>query len=351
MARGRGDRMGLLKRAAACLGVAVLAGQLVAVPVRALETDQYYSWGRTLADSGEAINAKVNFELRAALAEVNAKDGGRSTQCREILDVVKARYTMFIFQRIELWAARTETLSRIPSTPDEEFSYRKNWIYSQLAWYDLARSVPPSPTVEVDGIRFGTDKLSHFFSEGHWYYKWYDAARADGAPREAAEELAVRRGVALETTVLGGFISGVMSVGDLEANYQGLRFYQGLCEGDAPALALGEAGWTLRQPFDLRPYLSPEWDESYSPNVVRPGRWDRVRPAILLHCPMLLDPAVIALRKSYAARDRETFSEQIVKEMVAAGQLADPVDFGVESLCAEHSARAQVSAGPLDSSQ
>lgn len=343
--------MGVLKRAAACAGVAILAGQLTAAPVSALETDQYYAWGRPLADSGDALNAKVNLELEAALAEVNAVDAGRGTQCREILDVVKARYTMFIFQRIELWAARTEVLARIPATPDEEFAYRQNWIYRDLAWYDLARSVPPSPTLEIDGIRFGTDKISHFFSEGHWYYKWYESALEGGASREAAEELAVRRGIQLETTVLGGFISGVMSVGDLEANYQGLLFYESLCDGEQPLLVHTETGWALREPFDLRPHLSPEWDESYAPNVVRPGRWDRVRGAILSHCPMLLDPSVVALRRYYATRDVETFSERIVREMVAAGTLADPAHFGLDYLCAEQSRQAQVSAAPLGFSQ
>jgi hypothetical protein len=327
-----------------------LLGQLAAAPAHTLETDQYYAWGRPLADSGDALNAKVNLELLAALDDVNAKDRGQTTECREILDVVKARYTMFIFQRIELWAARSETLSRIPASTDEEFAYRRNWIYRDLAWYDLARSVPPSPTIQVDGIRFGTDKLSHFFSEGHWYYGWYEAARRRGATREEAEELAVRRGVALETTVLGGFISGVMSVGDLEANHQGLRFYESLCEGDQPALELTAQGWVLRTPFDLRPYLSPEWDESYAPNVVRPGRWDRIRPAILTHCPMLNDPSVVALRKAYAARDRETFSERVVWEMVEAGELADPKDYSLDHLCAVQRAEAPVTGAPVGSS-
>ena len=330
-----GDRMGLLKRTAKQACALALVLLVLIAPASALETDQYYGWDRPLADSGAGLNAKINFELRAALAEVNAEDAGRGTECREVIDVIKARYTKFIFQKIELWAARTAVLERIPGTRQEELDYRKNWIYRGIAWYDLGRLAPPSPTLEVAGVRLGTDKLSHFFSEGHFYLDWYETARANGASVAEAEELAVRRGVALEMTVLGGVISGVASPGDLEANYQGLLWFVKLCEGEQPDLVRTEAGWQLREPFDLRPYISPEWDESYAPNVVTPGRWVRVKPAIVAHCAELDVPAVRARREAYAKRDTETFTEKVLAQMIQAGQIDDPANYGIERVCAD----------------
>jgi len=325
--------LGILTRANRAAIVAALCALVLASPARALETDQYYAWLRPLADSSEALNAKINFELDAGLAEINAVNGGRDASCRDALEAIHDRYTLFIFQKIELWAQRTAVLSRIPATQEEELEYRKNWIYGGVAWYDLGRTVPPSPTIEIAGVRLGTDKISHFFSEGHYYLDWYDGARARGLSHDEAVEFAVRRGIAIETTVLGGVISGVISPADLEANYQGLDWYIDLCEGERPLLERTEHGWRLREPFDLRPYVSPEWDESYLPNVVLDGRWKHVKPAILSHCAELDEPAVQARRAKYAERDRHTYTERVLDAMIAAGELRDPRDYGIERLC------------------
>jgi hypothetical protein len=320
--------------------------------MRALETDQYYAWRRPLDDSGDALNAKINFEMAIALREINAQNGGRDATCRDVLEAIHSRYTLFIFQKIELWAQRTSVLSRIPADEAEELTYRKNWIYGQVAWYDLGRMAPPSPTIEIAGVRLGTDKISHFFSEGHYYLDWYDGARARGMSHDEAVEFAVRRGIAIETTVLGGVISGVISPADLEANYQGLGWYIDLCEGESPLLDRTEAGWRMREPFDLRPHVSPEWDESYMPNVVLDGRWVHVRPEIERHCAELADPFVQARRQAYAARDTETYTEKILDGMVRNGALADPRDYGIERICAaERPTTASVGAGPPETGQ
>jgi hypothetical protein len=344
--------MGLLKSAARRAGAAALAALALAAPVRALETDQYYAWRRPLADSSEALNAKINFEIDEAMRLVNGDDAGRSATCRDALSAVHDRFTLFIFQKIELWAQRTSVLSRIPVDQTEEFDYRKNWIYGQIAWYDLGRTVPPSPTIEVAGVRFGTDKISHFFSEGHYYLDWYEGARKRGMSHDDAVDFAVRRGIAIETTVLGGVISGVISPADLEANYQGLDWYIDLCEGEQPLLTRGETGWRLREPFDLRPYVSPEWDESYLPNVVLAGRWVHVKPEIERHCAELSDPVVQARREAYAARDQYTYTEAVLDQMVRDGKLENPANYGIERLCAAvHPVAAGVGAGPPSASQ
>jgi hypothetical protein len=344
--------MGILRRAVRRASSLALAWLAFAAPVHALETDQYYAWRRPLADSSDALNAKINFELNEALRGINSDDAGRGASCRDVVEAIHRRYTLFIFQKIELWAQRTSVLSRIPATQSEEFDYRKNWIYGQVAWYDLGRTVPPSPTIEIDGIRLGTDKISHFFSEGHYYLEWYEGARGRGMSHDEAVEFAVRRGIAIETTVLGGVISGVISPADLEANYQGLGWYIDLCDGDAPLLERGEAGWRIREPFDLRPFVSPEWDESYLPNVVLKGRWVHVKPEIERHCAELADPLVQARRAAYVARDKPTYTDGLLEQMVRDGQLENPADYGIEHLCAAAADKtASVATGPPEANQ
>jgi hypothetical protein len=344
--------MGFLSRAARRATAIALSALAVAGPARALETDQYYSWLRPLPDSSDAFNAKVNFEFDGVLAKFNASEAGRAASCEAVREAVHERFTLFIFQKIELWAQRTAVLSRIPVDETEELAYRRNWIYGTVAWYDLGRTVPPSPTIEIAGVRLGTDKISHFFSGGHYYLDWYGDGRERGLSHDDAVEYAVRRGIAIETTVLGGVISGVISPADLEANYQGLLWYFELCDEERPLLQRTEAGWRLRQPFDLRPYVTPEWDESYSPNVVLKGRWVHVRPEIERHCSELGDPFVQARRAAYVQRDTETYTERVLGRMIREGSFADPLDYGIERLCATRaSATASVATAPPETAQ
>jgi hypothetical protein len=152
--------------------------------------------------------------------------------------------------------------------------------------------------------------------------------------REEAELHAIDRGILTERTILGMGASGVLSLADLEANYEGMRFLRSLCEGDTPLLVTeADAGWRLRGPFDFRAWVTPEWDESYQPCVYTKSRWKRVRPILVGYCPMLQDPGVQQQRRAYAARDRVTPTEERVRELVLEGKLPDPEQFSIEDSC------------------
>jgi hypothetical protein len=102
--------------------------------------------------------------------------------------------------------------------------------------------MPPSPTIEIAGVRVGTDKLSHFFLGGPWLEITYRAALKRGASRDEATRRAIALGILTERTVLGASSSGIVSLGDLEANYQGFLFFRPLrrlirADADARRLA------------------------------------------------------------------------------------------------------------------
>lgn len=254
--------------------------------------------------------------------------------CERVVKRIVPRFRDFIFQDIELWATNSSLVPRIPATPEEELEFRHEYIYRNTNALDVGTKVPPSPTIEVNGVRIGTDKLSHFFSEGWFYYKWYRKFRRSGLSIEDAERRAIRRGIWWERTILGLVSSGVFSPGDLEANYQGMRFMASLCDPDAPALKRTDDGWRFTGTFDFRDYVTPEWDESYQPPVFGKRRWNKVRPVLVEYCPMLHDPRVMARRSEYRRRDADTPTEREVRRLVEAGKLADPRRFSLESNCA-----------------
>ena len=332
----------------ACILVAGFLVVGLAPSASALETDQFYAWGRPLEDATDVLNAKVNMEIEKALAEVNGSARARRSTCRDAHEKIVDRFRYPIFIKIETWAQNTPVVDRIPATPEEELAFRQEYLYAGTFRLDIVRWMPPSPTILVDGVRTGTDKLSHFFSEGLFYHWLYRKARKKGLDHEAAERRATELGILTERTVLGLSSSGVLSRADLEANYQGMRFYDGLCDADDPVLEKAESGWRMKRPFDFRDYVSPEWDESWQPSIFGRLRWKSVAPMIARYCPLLDDPSVRAQRASYAARDRETLSEGLVGEMVARGKLKAPASFSIESVCATQAAAA-LSGGPLRS--
>ena len=325
----------VLRRA---LAISVALCCLTWLPVSALETDQYYAWDREIVDSTEILNAKVNIEIRAALHELNTRRGGPPRKCENVAKRISSHFRFFIFQDIELWAVNTPLVDRVPSTPEEELRYRDEYIYRGSPFFDPVRWMPPSPTIELAGVRIGTDKLSHFFSGGWYYYRWHRNWRRDDGLREQLEQRILTRGMFYERTVLGGTSSGVLSIGDLEANHRGMEFLLGLCSGDEPQLRSSADGWRLTRPFDFRQYVSPEWDESWQPAVFSERRWRDVVPVLRQYCPLLDDPRVVERRRRYAERETTTVTERFVAGLVAAGRLPDPDLFTLERACSDRPA-------------
>ncbi len=316
-----------LRRALAPLTLLIAGGGAAA-----LETDQFYAWRRPLADGTDAINARMRGEIAAVVADAN-RDGAAT--CDDVARRIRRRMYFFIFQEIELWATQTPDIERIPDGFEESLEYRKRYVFRTENPFDLASWMPPSPTIEAGGVRFGTDKLSHFASVGWIYHRRYRDALAEGMSAEAAADHAIRFGILSEKTIFGASSTGALSIADLEANYQGMLFYDGLCNGGRPMLVRGPEGWAVARAFDLREHVTPEWDESWNPPVYRKRRWQRVRSVLSTYCADLDDPLVSARRAEYRARDRETPTERVLAALVREGRLEDPRRFDIEALCRE----------------
>ena len=139
-----------------------------------------------------------------------------------------------------------------------------------------------SPTVNVHGIYLGTDKIDHFFQQGHEYYDAGHAAAGRGRDAAAIAK-AVARGVKQEHKYYGTLVSGIYSNADLAANYAGMKFYLNLRHpvGSAsrvrpPLLEPSRGGWRFRPGVDrdrlLQAFVSDHLDESMNPSRYRFSR-------------------------------------------------------------------------------
>ncbi len=324
----------------------VLAMLAAVLPVGALETDQYITWGRDLRDSAPVLNAWFNRELQAAIDEA-----GEPARCADVTARYQARLRfLFIIHPPEVWASSSSLVDRYPGTAEEELAYPSEFLYRNRPALNITLWMPFTPTIQVGGVLIGTDKLSHFVSVGWQLHTDYHTELAKGASPEEAVERAVATGLKSERYLLLGYrTSGVLSLSDLESDVQGMLFYRDLCEGPSPALEHSEEGWRIARPVDLRRYVTPEWDESYQPQVFRPGLWKKVRPVVETYCHWLDDPWLTARREDYAARDGFTISERAVLEMAAEGKIPDPLSFSVESVCGRTPRPLDGGASPLPS--
>jgi hypothetical protein len=326
--------------------VAALALLLVSGSAGGIETDQFFSWGRPLEDSTDVINARVNAELEDLVRALNEEHNPSSIPCDKIRARFNGRFRMLIFNGLELWAINSPLVSRVPGDGREIREYRRSYLYHATSPMDTGTWMPPSPTVLVHGVRIGTDKLTHLLGTSWYYHRWYRSFRKGGASHEEAVRRTLERGTAVENTILGKAASGVFSPGDLEANYHGMIFFNELCGVDDPTLAVENGLWVLRRPFDLRDFVTPEWDESYQPPAFTKRRWKKVEPVLVGYCDRLEDPDVRALRESYARRDTTTVTELFLQEKIAEGKLVDPGAFSIESVCKAHSRSPSSSADP-----
>ena len=285
----------------------------------ALETDQYYAWGRPLADSTDAVNARFNLELERAIASFPVDRQPES--CRKVAVAYRKRMRFLLLHEIQVWAWNSEWVDRIPNGADEQREYRRTNLYSNHPLIDTGTWMPYTPTLEVAGVRFGTDKLAHLVSSGWTYYKEYYRGINKGQTPEEAKRRAANRGITEESLILGQTGVGGRRRSEISRRTTpGCSFYFDLCDVEDPILKLGEDGWFISRPVDLRNYVTPRWDESYQPPIYTKGRWRKVRPVLETYCDRLDDPQVVAMRRSYRERDKESLVGELVAERVAAGQ-------------------------------
>lgn len=192
-----------------------LSVTLLAASIQAAEIDPFTNRYAPLEESLTKVNALTNRLLSEALADANEKDG-----CSE-KHLYKAMRKRFNNQYQGEFASTLIDSDDIPKTktPSDESIYRDFKWYEAIVQGGTARiSDPIADLMKVNGYMIGTDKFEHFLGSGYRYFKRH---HIQGEPVEEA----LRIGWKAETGFLGAVTTGVMSYGDLAANFNGMRFW------------------------------------------------------------------------------------------------------------------------------
>jgi hypothetical protein len=245
----------------------------------ARETDQFTTPRSPLPDFGPELSRKV--------VEIIESDRTGADPDRVLAKWVGRN---FFSSRFVRWIGRIQL-------PEGPRTFRPG-VFASI--YRRAMSPLPAsfvfnaPTVRVHGYYMGSDKIDHFFQQGHLYFEMVMRRKRDGASEAEAIAAVVAHGVAQEHKYFGTAVSGVYSNADLAANYAGMKFYLNLRHpvriGDRvlpPLFERSGEGWRLRAGVDrdrlLQPFLSNHLDESLNPSRYRFSR-NSIRTVVRARC-------------------------------------------------------------------
>ena len=239
----------------ATLLIAALAAPLTG----GYEIDPYTNRDVDVGDSLTALDVKVN----AALDDVAASWSGGEDEWRMVTAIYRQLGGLHWVDKLERWAMDATVVEKIPNTRAQSVVSDFPFHAARVAWV-----FGFGPTIRVNGVYIGTDKIGHFFSQGRKFYRRYR--------RMGDETQAARWSIVTETGLFGRLTTGVLSNADLVANYEGYRFYRSLFEAGVVHGKAAIFRWLDDRPvrqraFTWADHINPFWDEALNPNAYSPA--------------------------------------------------------------------------------
>ena len=311
------------------------------------EVDQYLAWNRLPNDESRYLNQLFNIEIQAALADINKNH--KDCSCAEAAGRILKHFGIGLNTPLEKMLKNSNEIDKSPDDKthiSERYKrsiFRRELPYENIELYqDYSLEMQIDEVVNVGGIYFGLDKLTHFTASGYLYYKIYNLAVEQLGSDEAAIQMAISMGVYGEKNVLGKIPSGVFSYADLESNYQGFQLAMDLCKNGPAHLKRTGKGWELEGLFDLRNYVNPFWDEAYntsyyyeSQNLTLMPKSEAVLRNLPHYCLKYKTERIQKMFDYYDSIAEPSYSVNYLRLLVEKGELPNPILFNIRTICIE----------------
>ncbi|HWU43034.1 MAG TPA: hypothetical protein VN132_06330, partial [Bdellovibrio sp.] len=219
-------------------------------PVFAKETDNFTGRYQRLEDSTAVLDQEMNNRLK----EVEKAANKEKFPCDEngfrklrVLFHEQNQDTLFVGS-MESWAEDSDKVKKREASPKESIY---NGVLENGIFFDRLKL---ASTIKVNGTLVGTDKLGHFMDEGFEFFTTYRRTKYN-------MKTALSGPLGEEKGMYGQDSTGVISYGDISANYQGILFYQNLVEGPHPYFGCVNNQWKQVRNFTFADYVDASWDE------------------------------------------------------------------------------------------
>jgi hypothetical protein len=295
------------------LTAGIFAAALLLAPrfCSAYETDQFSGRLKPIEDSTPALNQRVNQTIEEMVAEWRGPRDDLKVVYRIYSDIGGKHWV----DKIERWAMESEQVERLqPSRYDSIYAGHPIWATR------VAKLFGVGPTIKLNGVLIGSDKLGHFLSQGRKFYKRY--------LRYLDEAKAAEHSAYTERAIFGQMTTGVYSNADLVANYEGYMFYRSLFEDDViagkPAILAWESDrWVIQRKFTWADHVNEYWDEALNINHFDRLLYPHMKDRISLFCP---DYFLAPEKYSIA-------NEDYLQQRYAHLQLRDTSELRLSELC------------------
>jgi hypothetical protein len=243
------------------------------------ETDNLTYRFLRLEDSGPKLNGVFNSYLDVILRKTNEKltangaDPRRASDTEVELTFVRT-YVDEVVKRfgdrlLPVFGTCIEKNDCPDWPPFERIPLEtKESIYGQAGYNKVAIAFL-APSFQLCGVRLGTDKLTHLFSHGFFYY---NAGRLKRVRLD--EEEARRMSLADEWGLMGARSTAVVSPADAQATVAGYRLATDYFLGENPVFSRNSETGLLqkRRDLDVCSYVSQGFDEVVNPPTYTAGR-------------------------------------------------------------------------------
>jgi hypothetical protein len=281
-------------------------------PVGSYETDQFNNRQQDIEDSLATLNREVTLAIAHVIVEL---DGPRD-EMKVVNGIYRRIGGVHWVDKLEYFAMDSSMIERL-DTPAHDSIYTDHPLYATR----VAGLFGVGPTIKLNGIFTGTDKLGHFLSQGRKFFRrWLKM----GSEARAAEQSAFT-----ERALFGQATTGSYSNADLVANYEGYRFYRGLFEDgfidDKPAILAWDGDrWIMQRPFDWADHVNEYWDEALNINHYDKLLYNHMKSRLLTFCEQYRQaPELWSIE-----------NEEELKQRYENLQLRDTSELRLSNLCA-----------------
>jgi hypothetical protein len=281
--------------------------------VGAYETDQFSNRQQPIADSTSILNHEVTLAIASTITGWHG-----APDDRKVVDGIYYKIGgKHWVDKLERFAMDSDEVEKL-ATPPHDSIYSGHPLYATR----VAGLFGVGPTLKINHVLVGTDKLGHFLSQGRKFYRRWLKLHDES---KAAEHSAYT-----ERAIFGQMTTGSYSNADLVANFEGFRFYRSLFEdnivpGKPAILSWEEDHWIMQRPFDWADHVNDYWDEALNINHYDVMLYTHMKTRLLSFCDSYHENPEL-----FVVHD-----EEALKYRYRNLQLRDTSELRLDQLCTE----------------